>query len=141
LKEATMPTQHVTILTGLLFAATAAAAQNPVRATTDTTITPAMVARGDSIFHGQIGGAACFGCHGTDAKGVTGLAPNLTSGKWLNGDGSLAAIAQTIEKGVPHPKQAPAPMPPKGGAKLLPSDVLAVAAYVYSLSHPKATRP
>lgn len=136
-----MPIRHHAMLAGLLCAATAAAAQRPARAKTDTTITPAMVARGDSIFHGQIAGAACFGCHGTNAKGVTGLAPDLTSGKWLNGDGSLASIAQTIETGVPHPKQAPAPMPPKGGAKLLPADVLAVAAYVFSLSHPKATRP
>ena len=32
-------------------------------------ITPAMVALGDSIFHGQVAGGACAGCHGSDAIG------------------------------------------------------------------------
>ena len=48
--------------------------------------TPQMVALGDRIFHGQVGGATCTGCHGADAKG-TPLGPNLTDtamvvGRW-----------------------------------------------------------
>jgi glucose/arabinose dehydrogenase/mono/diheme cytochrome c family protein len=95
--------------------------------------TRAEVALGDKIFHGQAGGT-CEGCHGSDAKG-TPLGPNLTSGKWLWGNGSLASITQTITNGVPNPKSYRSPMPPAGGAQLSPSQVSAVAAYVWALSH------
>ncbi len=96
---------------------------------------PQLIAQGDSIFHGQVGGAACTACHGPDAKG-TPVGPNLTDGEWLNTDGSYEGIVKTVTTGVPQPKKAPAPMPPKGGATLSDAQVRAVAAYVYSLSHP-----
>jgi glucose/arabinose dehydrogenase/mono/diheme cytochrome c family protein len=96
--------------------------------------TPAQVALGDRVFHGQVGGAPCAGCHGSDAKG-TPLGPDLTSGHWLWGDGSLAAITRTITDGVPHPKAYEGVMPPMGGAQLSPAEVAAVAAYVWALSH------
>jgi len=96
--------------------------------------TPQQVALGDSIFHGQVAGGTCTACHGQDAKG-TAVAPNLTDSQWLNGDGSYQFIVHTVTTGVPHPKQHPAPMPPKGGATLTDDQVKAVAAYVYSLSH------
>src|SRR3546814_4157350 len=35
----------------------------------------------------------------------TPLGPDLTSGTWLWGDGSLASLTDTIRKGVPAPKQ------------------------------------
>lgn len=60
--------------------------------------TPEQVALGDRIFHGEVGGATCAGCHGSDAKG-TPLGPDLTSGKWLWGDGSLPAVTQIITSG------------------------------------------
>jgi len=97
-------------------------------------VTPAQVALGDRAFHGLVGGAPCAGCHGSDAKG-TPLGPDLTSGHWLWGDGSLPAITRTITDGVPHPKQYPGVMPPMGGAQLSPAEVSAVAAYVWALSH------
>jgi glucose/arabinose dehydrogenase/cytochrome c5 len=96
--------------------------------------TPAQVALGDRVFHGQVGGGTCAGCHGSDAKGSP-LGPDLTSGHWLWGDGGLAAITRTITDGVPHPKQYPGVMPPLGGAQLSPAEVAAVAAYVSALSH------
>ena len=96
--------------------------------------TPAQVALGDRVFHGHVGGAPCAGCHGSDAKG-TPLGPDLTSSRWLWGDGSLPAITQIITDGVPHPKQYPGVMPPMGGAQLAPAEVSAVAAYVWALSH------
>ena len=96
--------------------------------------TPAQVALGDRIYHGQVGSAPCVGCHGTDAKG-TPLGPDLTSSQWLWGDGSLASITKIITDGVPHPKQYPGVMPPMGGAQLSPDEVSAVAAYVWALSH------
>src|SRR5579871_2340571 len=93
-----------------------------------------MVALGDRIFHGQVAGATCTGCHGGDAKG-TPLGPDLTSQQWLWGDGSYAAIKKIITEGVPQPKQYRSPMPPMGGAQLSPEQVAAVSAYVWALSH------
>ena len=66
---------------GLLLAGAAlpisAQAPAPHPPTSDS-ITPALVARGDSIFHGRLAGGTCHVCHGEDAKGTTGLAPDLT---------------------------------------------------------------
>jgi glucose/arabinose dehydrogenase/mono/diheme cytochrome c family protein len=97
-------------------------------------VTPAMIALGDSVYHGQVIGATCVGCHGTNAEG-TPLAPDLTDSKWIWGDGSLASITKTIREGVPAPKQHTGVMPPMGGAQLTPAQLAAVGAYVYSLSH------
>jgi mono/diheme cytochrome c family protein len=91
-----------------------------------------LIALGDSIFHGQAGGGTCYACHGQDGKG-SGVGPNLTDNEWLNTDGTLEGITKTIQSGVPQPKQAPAPMPPMGGASLSPEQVKAAAAYVHSL--------
>jgi glucose/arabinose dehydrogenase/mono/diheme cytochrome c family protein len=93
----------------------------------------ALIALGDSVYHGQAGGGTCTGCHGNTAKG-TPLAPDLTDKQWIWGDGSLASITDIIRKGVPQPKQHRGVMPPMGGAQLTPEQLKAVAAYVYSLS-------
>jgi glucose/arabinose dehydrogenase/mono/diheme cytochrome c family protein len=93
-----------------------------------------MVALGERIYHGQVGGAACTGCHGEKGEG-TPLGPPLTGKKWLWSDGSYAGIAKTITEGVPDPKQYRSPMPPMGGAQLTPDQTKAVAAYVWALSH------
>lgn len=96
--------------------------------------TQEMVALGDRIYHGQVGGASCTGCHGSDGKG-TPLGPDLTDQKWLWSDGSYAGIAKTITTGVAQPKEYRSPMPPMGGAQLTDDQVKAVAAYVWSMSH------
>lgn len=96
--------------------------------------TKEMVALGDKIYHGQVGGAACTGCHGSAATG-TALGPDLTDKTWLWSDGSYAGITKTITDGVLQPKQYRSPMPPKGGAELNADQVSAVAAYVWGLSH------
>jgi glucose/arabinose dehydrogenase/mono/diheme cytochrome c family protein len=96
--------------------------------------TPAMVALGQRIFLGQVGGAACAGCHGQNAEGSP-LGPSLTGKDWLWSDGSYSGIAKTIRDGVPQPKNYRSPMPPMGGAQLTPDQVNAVAAYIWSLSH------
>ena len=103
----------------------------------DPEATPATLALGDSVFHGKAGAALCYVCHGPAGKGVAGLGPNLTDKEWLNGDGTVAFIEKTVTEGVPKPKKAPAPMPPKGGGQLNDEQIKAVAAYVFSLSHPK----
>jgi mono/diheme cytochrome c family protein len=98
---------------------------------------PAVIALGDSVFHGKVGAALCYVCHGPAGKGVTGLGPNLTDKEWVNGDGTLAFIAKVIEEGVAKPKKLPAPMPPKGGGNLNDAQIKAAAAYVFSLGQPK----
>jgi glucose/arabinose dehydrogenase/mono/diheme cytochrome c family protein len=95
-----------------------------------------MVALGGRIYHGQVGEAACTGCHGDSAEGTT-LAPALKgkNKKWLWSDGSYAGIAKTITDGVPQPKEFRSPMPPMGGAQLTPDQLSALAAYIWSLNH------
>ncbi|MGB7125884.1 MAG: c-type cytochrome [Methylovirgula sp.] len=95
------------------------------------------VALGERVFHGEVDGGTCSGCHGANAKG-TSVGPDLTSGKWIWGDGSLNSIEQIVSMGVPSPKVYPGVMPPNGGADLSASDVNAVAAYVWAISHQEA---
>jgi len=93
-----------------------------------------MVELGERIYRGQVGGAACTGCHG-DSGQATPLGPALTGKNWLWSDGSYAGIKKTIIEGVSQPKQYRSPMPAMGGAQLTPDQASAVAAYVWSLSH------
>jgi cbb3-type cytochrome c oxidase subunit III len=94
----------------------------------------AQVELGEKVFNGEVGGATCAGCHGAGGIG-TPVGPNLASGKWLWGDGSLASITATIKNGVPEPKQHPGAMPPMGGVELSEADLSAVSAYVWALGH------
>jgi glucose/arabinose dehydrogenase/mono/diheme cytochrome c family protein len=96
--------------------------------------TPEMVALGNRIYHGEVGGAMCTGCHGANAAG-TPLGPDLTAKKWLWSDGSWQGIGKTITEGVSMPKQYRAPMPAMGGSQLSPEQVQAVAAYLWALNH------
>ena len=96
-----------------------------------------MVVLGDKIFHGQIAGATCTGCHGSGGTG-TPLGPNLTANRWLWSDGTLAGIAATIRVGVEQPRNYRSPMPAMGGAQLSADQVNAVAAYVWGLSNANA---
>lgn len=111
-------------------AGTAASAKLPVPAGA----TRAMVALGDRIYHGQVGGASCAGCHGANGTGSP-LGPKLTAHQWLWSNGSYAGIRRTIREGVPHPKEYRSPMPPMGGAQLTRDQLSALAAYVWALSH------
>lgn len=94
--------------------------------------TAEQVAAGDKLYHGQ----TCGGCHGVDAKG-TPVGPDLTSGKYLWGDGSLASIRKTIEEGVAMPKEYRQAMPPMGGAQLSPEQLGELSAYVWAVGHQK----
>jgi glucose/arabinose dehydrogenase/cytochrome c553 len=96
--------------------------------------TSEQVTLGKKIFHGEVAGATCAGCHGANGIG-TPVGPNLVSGEWLWGDGSLKSITDIIKSGVPKPKQHPGAMPPFGGVTLSDSDLAAVAAYVWAIGH------
>jgi glucose/arabinose dehydrogenase/mono/diheme cytochrome c family protein len=93
-----------------------------------------MVALGERIFHGQLAGATCTGCHGENGAGSP-LGPDLTDDKWLWSDGSFAGILRVISEGVSQPKKYRKAMPPMGGAHFTEQQASAVAAYVWSLSH------
>jgi glucose/arabinose dehydrogenase/mono/diheme cytochrome c family protein len=97
-------------------------------------VTREQLALGERIYHGEASGGTCSGCHSSDGKGSE-VGADLASGDWLWGDGSVAAIAATIRQGVPVSKRAFGVMPPMGGANLSPTDVTAVAAYVWALGH------
>jgi len=96
--------------------------------------TAEMVALGDRIYHGQVGGATCTGCHGANGTGSP-IGPSLTSQQRLWSDGSFAEILKVITEGVPQPKKYRSPMPPMGGAQLTADQASALAAYVWGLSH------
>ena len=95
-------------------------------------VTAAMIEEGNQIFHGP---GNCFTCHGQDAKG-TSLAPDLTATThlWVS---AYPTYVDLIKKGVPQPKQHPAPMLPRGGSQITDDQVAAVAAYEWALSHPQ----
>jgi mono/diheme cytochrome c family protein len=99
-------------------------------------VTVASIALGDSLFHAK----TCVRCHGADAKGAQN-GPDLTTSTHLHVDGTYPAFVKLITSGVPkdsikEPSHRFA-MQPRGGSQspLTDDQVLAVAAYVYSLSH------
>src|SRR4051794_18315048 len=95
--------------------------------------TPAVIAQGDSIFHGK---GNCYACHGANAQGAVG--PNLTDAEWIHSDGSYDAIVKQVTTGVTKEEsKSGIPMPAKGGSTITDDEVKAVAAYVHSLSHKK----
>jgi mono/diheme cytochrome c family protein len=101
------------------------------KAAAPAAVTPAAIAKGDSIYHKS---GLCYACHGTNAQGAVG--PNLTDAEWLHSDGSYDGIVATVTSGVPAEKaRKGVAMPPKGGSSISDEEVKAVAAYVYSLSH------
>lgn len=127
--------RHALVFCALLAAPLPSArveAQSSAARTADT-VSRALVARGDSIFHGKVGGALCATCHGVGARGVKGMGPSLADGAWLHGDGSEQFLLTLIRAGVPRPKESPVVMPPFGGVPLNDEQLRAVAAYVRSL--------
>jgi mono/diheme cytochrome c family protein len=90
---------------------------------------PALIARGDAVFHGA---GNCYACHGSDATGSVG--PDLTDAVWIHSKGTYEELIAQINAGVAKEQsKSGIPMPPKGGGTLSGDDVKAVAAYVYSL--------
>jgi len=115
-------------------AADAPAAPAAAASLDPATITPQMLALGDSLFHGLIGATSCQACHGADAAQGT-VAPVLTDAEWLHSDGSWEGIYNTVKGGVSQPKKFTSMMPPDGGVPMTDDQRRAVTAYVYKLSH------
>jgi len=97
-------------------------------------VTPAMVAEGGKLFRGA---GLCLSCHG--ATGTGGIGPNLTDSTWIHVTGAYEELVQQITNGTTA-KQSKSGviMPPKGGGNLSEAQIRAVAAYVWTLSHPAA---
>ncbi len=96
-------------------------------------VTAELVNQGAEIYAGA---GLCYACHGQDAKGMPGLGANLTDGEWLQSDGSLEALTNTVMNGVSAEESSSGtPMPPRGGSGITDDQVKAVSVYVYSLSH------
>ena len=96
--------------------------------------TPALIARGDSVFHGP---GNCYACHGSKGEGLVG--PSLVDAEWIHSKGTVEEIAAQVTKGIPKEQSKNGiPMPPKGGSTMSDDDVKAVAAYVHSLSQKKS---
>ncbi len=95
-------------------------------------VTAAMVERGNVVFHGP---GLCAECHGAHAEGLLG--PNLTDPEWWHVKGSYLAIVNQVLSGVSSEESVSGiAMPPRGGSGISDAEVQAVAAYVWSLSHP-----
>lgn len=101
-------------------------------------VTDSAIAWGDALFHGP---ANCAGCHGDGGRG-TERGPNITGALWLHGPGTYESIVEWVKHGVPawrtYTGEA---MPPGGGSPMNEGDVRAVAAYVWSISHPPQPPP
>lgn len=88
-------------------------------------------------------GDNCSACHGRDAQGRLGY-PDLTDGDWIWGDGSVEAIEDTLRVGInaQHVETRVSQMPAFGRDQMLNrTEVLNVARFVYSLSHPEFSTP
>ncbi len=110
---------------------TSAAAVDLTGITLPEGVTAEMVNAGAAAWPTQ----ACIACHGTDARGVAGLGPDLTDATWLHSDGSFEGLRTQIVDGVPQPKEVAAPMLPRGGTMIDDAMVDNLAAYLWAVSH------
>ena len=85
---------------------------------------PAQVEQGDKLFHGSQ--AACFACHGKDAKGKATLgSPDLTDAIWYYG-GDRETVVETITQGRKGEM-------PAWEKRLSENEIKILTAYVHSL--------
>lgn len=113
--------------------ATPAANRAPAR---PAGVTDATIAEGKTLYEAAANN--CTRCHGVDAKG-TNRGPSLVDSTWVQIDGSHPEIVRIINEGVPQAKIKGSyqfPMAPKGRATLTDAQVSAIAAYLWSGSHP-----
>ena len=92
-----------------------------------------MVRLGDSLFNN----GSCQRCHGENGAGGRN-GPNLSDSEWVQSEGNLAGIFETIFWGVRRRDFADPnrrfQMNPTGGMNLEWDEIRSLAAYVWSLS-------
>lgn len=112
----------------ILTSATALARHQQPSPPDSSEITPARIELGRAIFHGQ---GTCFACHGPKLEGSQ-IAPTLMPHAWRDAkNGDFAEIYRVATHGVPSTLMVAFP----GGISA--SQALAVASYVWSVSHGK----
>lgn len=84
------------------------------------------VVLGDRVFHGEAANGQCSVCHGVDGKGTTN-GNDLTAGMFVWSDGSVGELKRSVLHNM-------AVVPGRDG-DLEPADVVAVAVYVWAISH------
>ena len=92
-------------------------------------ITQEMVDEGQQLF-----GGVCSSCHGQNGVGSP-AGPTLADGEWIHIAGEYDQIVGIITSGVASPREFSGAMPPRGGGAFDDTQVRAIAAYVYALSH------
>ncbi|HEU5039748.1 MAG TPA: c-type cytochrome [Gemmatimonadales bacterium] len=101
-------------------------------------VTDSAIAWGNALFHGP---ANCSGCHGDGGRG-TDRGPNITGALWLHGPGTYESLTEWVKHGVPAARTYTGEaMPAMGGSAMNEDDARAVAAYVWSISHPPQPPP
>jgi mono/diheme cytochrome c family protein len=97
-------------------------------------VTDSIVEVGSMIFHDRGG---CADCHGRRGEGAA-AGPSLRDGEWKSGSGTYEEILEQVVHGKPRTEtETGEPMPMRGVSELSDSDVRAVAAYVWAISHPE----
>jgi mono/diheme cytochrome c family protein len=94
-------------------------------------VTRALIALGDTVFHGTNGPGLCAVCHGEGGQGSKS-GPRL-AGVRLKVDNHVDSIARVIRRGIYWPPSMGIAMPPYDGV-LDRDEIWAVAAYVQSIS-------
>jgi mono/diheme cytochrome c family protein len=101
-------------------------------------VTDSSIAWGKALFHGS---ANCSACHGVAGRG-TSDGPPLTGALWLHGPGTYEWLVDQIRRGIPaHQTLSGLAMPMRGWSMMNDDDVRAVAAYVWSITHPPRVPP
>ena len=97
-------------------------------------VTDSLIELGSLVFHERGG---CAECHGQSGDGSE-LGPSLRDGEWASGSGTYEEILEAVLHGKPRSEtETGEPMPMRGVSELSDSDVRAVAAYVWAISHPQ----
>ncbi|HWA56716.1 MAG TPA: cytochrome c [Gemmatimonadales bacterium] len=102
-------------------------------------VTDSAIAWGRALFQGS---ANCSRCHGKAGRG-TAYGPDLADAIWWHGPGTYEWLVKEVGHGIPEQLTVTGdPMPARGSAPMNELDTRAVAAYVWSISHPaKPPRP
>jgi mono/diheme cytochrome c family protein len=101
-------------------------------------VTDSSIAWGRELFHGS---ANCAGCHGEGGRG-TDYGPNLTGAIWLHGPGTYQSLIEQVKHGVSARRSYTGEAMPMRGMVPMPEEAVhAVAAYVWSISHPPQPPP
>ncbi len=101
-------------------------------------VTPQRVLDGSNLYNG----GSCAVCHAIAGRGVGTRAPDLSDIEWLHSEGDFDGIFQTIFWGVSEDEMKavvprPFEMHPRGGMNVDREQMKALAAYVWTLSHPE----